>query len=451
VKFLDQVPPTPTPDIPISETPTNTPAGIPIHPTVPVDTPTPTPTSSESPVDVPAVSVNEIIISQGEGGQNIVIIRNFDKNSAIPQNAIIDRYQSSSSVLQDFIGGGSGRNTYVTAGDVNNDGKPDFIHTFGPISESAAFPNVLIPIDAITKLPIGHSFTAFPKGNSNPVQYDGGELRTAVGDFITDGENLLAVAQGFGSDRGLVRLFEFTGQPRPNSWRIVAQFQPLDNRPTQNNANGGVTLAAGDVDGDGKDELLAGQTSSDSSLTQFTVIDLDDPFNPVRHNFVGFPAGFRGQGGVELIVIDLNGDGINEIVASQKSIAGTSDTGNSLSVIRPVVVNQTITRFARPAGSIVKIIGDDSINPGGGLNIASGELDGDSTNGEEIADSGEVGQVFRWKAAGDSSGCQPPLNKSTTLKNYLLSFDASKARCNVRRAQPDWSCTGSLPQVSYHS
>jgi sugar lactone lactonase YvrE len=360
-----------------SQTPTLT-------PTVNVVQSTPTPSPTITPIPTPVENVDEIIVSQGTGGNNIVSIRNFDENANEPLTAQIESIRALNEKVINQIGGGEGRNTYVSTGDINQDGFEDIIFSFSQLRGPAEFPNIIIPFDLRSKQPIGHPFSAFPKGFGTPVHYSSGELRTEVGNYLQSKVSLLAVAQGFGSQAGLVRLFEFTTQPAPGSWRIVSQFQPLDDKPAQNNLHGGVTLSSGDLDNDGLDELVVGQTNSATSLTQFTVIDLVTSGNHIRHNYVGFPLGFRGQGGIETTVADLNGDGINEIVVAGKGYNGTNDTGNVLSIIHPIIINNQITGFTRPENSIIKVIGDDSINPGGGLSIASGELDGDSSNGEEI-------------------------------------------------------------------
>lgn len=334
-------------------------------------------------------SVDEIAVSQGPEGTNLVNVRNFDANAGV-KNAVLPEftYRSSNPTFLAAVGGGEGRASYITIGDVDNDGVMELVDSFGPVTEEgASFPNIVIPREADTKLPVGHSFHAFPTGTDNPARYNGGELRTAVGDFKEDGTNLLAVAQGVGSASGVVRLFQNTGNPAPANWAIVGQFQALDDTPTLNNANGGVTLAAGDVDGDGVDEILAGQTPSDSSLTQFTVLDIDATGNfPSRRNFVGFPAGFRGTGGVELAVGDINGDGQAEILAAGMGTGETGEVGSLISTIVPVVSEDNqVTGFTRPTGlAVFKVIGDDAINPQGGLRIDTGELDGDPSNGVEI-------------------------------------------------------------------
>lgn len=382
-----QFTPTPIPTGTPSPTATATPTSSPTL----TSTSTPTATVTNTPTVTPTVNlppVDEIILSQGAGGENLVNIRSFANNTVIPKNSIVRQYRAISDRFIEAIGGGMGRTTYTSIGDLNQDGQLETVHTFGPVIEDATFPNIVIPLRAGSRDVLGNSFMAFPTGSNNPIQYNGGELRTAIGDFIEDGTNIIAIAQGFGSQLGLVRLYQFSSQGSRN-WNIIGQFQPLDDRPTQNNANGGVTLSAGDIDRDGKDELIVGQTNSTTSLTQFTVIDLDNPRNPVRHNFTAMPPGFRGSGGVELVMADIDGNGVHELIASSKGRSG-SDISNIISVMRAVVIQNEIQGFSRPENSILKIV-DDTVNPGGALNIAAGELDGDLSNGLELVLSSGAG------------------------------------------------------------
>ncbi len=348
-------------------------------PTPPTPTPTVTPVPGETPGEVPAV--DEIVLGQGQGGRNRVQIRNFDPNSPFRLNQVITGFPVVPDPFLNAIGGGRGRTTYFSIGDLDGDSKTDIVFSFGTVLENANFPNIVIPFNMFERRPIGRTFNAFPAGTGDPVRFSGGEIRTAIGDFLADGQNLIATAQGASSERGLVRIWELNTDE--NRWRPVVQFQPLDNTPANNNANGGVTLAAGDVDNDGLDELLAGQTNSETSLTQFTVIDVDADGNHVRRNFVGFPAGFRGRGGIEVVVADLDGNGTNEIVVTSKSVI-EGQPGNLISVIVPVIEGGVVTGFVRPANSVQQLIGDISLNPGGALNVGKGEFDGDSSNGDEI-------------------------------------------------------------------
>ncbi len=374
------VSPSPTPTAMFTPTSTPTPTATAMPTATPTATATPTPTVTNTPNRTP---FDELILTQGEGGENLIHVRNLAMGISIPRNAIIRQYRALRASFLKIIGGGNSRATFLSFGDLDHDGQTDVAHSFGPVIDEATYPNIVLPLQFGLRRVLGSSFQAFPTGDSNPVQYNHGELRTAIGDFIEDGTDVLAVAQGTGSELGLVRLFEFNQNAAGRPWRVIAQFQPLDDLPTLRNSNGGVTLSAGDLDRDGRDELFVGQTNSSTSLTQFTVIDVDHPHNPIRHNFAGMPPGFRGRGGVEVVMADLNGDGIQEIIAASKGSGGT-DVGNVISVIRHVVILQEIQGFRRPANSVLKVV-SDNLNPGGALNIAAGEFDGNHDNGDEIA------------------------------------------------------------------
>ncbi len=155
-------------------------------------------------------------------------------------------------------------------------------------------------------------------GDESAVNYNGGEVRTAVGDFNGNGSNEIAVAQGYGGN-GVIRIYTYTGQAAPNGWAVVGQFNGLSDNAQEQNANGGLSLAAGDLDGDGDDELLVGQTNSVTSQTIFHVLNINESYGiGTRYSYAGFEPKFRGNGGVEMVVADLNGDGQNEIIAASQ-------------------------------------------------------------------------------------------------------------------------------------
>jgi hypothetical protein len=306
---------------------------------------------------------------------------------------------------------------------------------------------MVVPREIDTKATVGNSFHACRNGSESAVQYATGELTTAVGDFLVDGENLIAVAQGTQSQKSLVRLFKYTPTTigTHKNWTVVAQFQPLDDAPNANNANGGVSLDAADVDGDGLDELIVGQTSSASSLTQYTVIDVAADGKHVRHNHVAFPAGFRGDGGVNAEAADINGDGSIELVFTSKGIRESGDTTNLVTVVRPVVTGNVVTGFERPGGSVVSKLLDDAVNPGGGLSVSAGELDGDTTNGAELLiGSGKGAPQSFWRVVklsydgtdvtGYSYLIGPPKNITFIKNAFDGAFNPTSGAVNVEAA-----------------
>lgn len=339
--------------------------------------------------ELPTPYVDEAIIAQGFGGNNLINIRNMDSRSSQPITSVLRAMSGAGAAFRNRIGGGTARATYVTTGDVNGDGSADLVITFGPIAADADYPNIVVVRDAKTLEVIGHSFMAFPTGDQSDVNYNAGEIRSAVGDFLGNGKNQIAVAQGY-NGHGVVRLYQYTGEPAPNAYESVGQINGLVAAAKTGNANGGVTLAAGDIDGDGRDELLVGQTASDTSAALFHLIDINSNGGVERRTpFAAFPKKYRGNGGIELAVADLNGDGTQEIIAaSQGNPRHFGDERdnvpfNLISVIQPIVENGNVTGFLRLKSGIINTF-DEEVNPSGSISIAAAELDGEISDGKEL-------------------------------------------------------------------
>ncbi|MGC9328908.1 MAG: FG-GAP repeat domain-containing protein, partial [Candidatus Hinthialibacter sp.] len=262
----------------------------------------------------------------------------------------------------------------------------------GPVTEpDGEFPSIVVAKDGKTKTLIGNSFDAFNREADIPeLAYPGGDIRVAVGNFTGSSVDQIATAQGFGGSN-VIRVYEYTGQEPPLAFQVVAQFNGLVDAAWTNNAEGGQTLAAGDLTGDGIDELIVGQYNSATSRTQFSVIGLNnDGTLAYRTNGVAFPRKFQGNGGVQPVVADLNGDGDNELLFA--STGNTQDfvenedgrntaTINLVVVWIPVVTDGKVTGFERPAGPVRNIL-DQVDNPSGAQSIAAVEIDG--TAGDEL-------------------------------------------------------------------
>ena len=364
-------------------------------PTIGITRPTPTPTATRRPF---LRYFDKLILAQGWGGRTLINIKNFDPDVA-PLTSVLKAFSGAAGTFLEKIGGGEGRPVFLSSGDLNNDGSPEVVVTLGPILADAVYPNILVARNAETREVLGHSFVAFPTGSETAVQYNGGDVRTAVGDFIGSGIPQIAAAQGRGGN-GIVRLYQFTGRPAPNAWAVVGQFNGLPDNLINQVDNSvtppapvkiGLTLAAGDLDNDGKDELLVGQMNGPTSKTIFHVLDINEKGGIAKRTpFTGFTAKFQGHGGVNLAVADLNGDGWNEIIAASmgnlKNFGDDRDTVplNLVSVIIPIVENGQVTGFRRAGGRGVFNVFRDAVNPSGMISVAAGEFDGNAENGQEL-------------------------------------------------------------------
>jgi len=338
-------------------------------------------------------AIDNLLIGQGSGGENLMNWKNIDSTvSSIDGRdvAVTSTYRSmngAKGLFLDKIGGGADRALYIQTGDVDGDGDVDVVTSLSAVTVAdATYPNIVVAKDGKTRALIGNSFVAWPS-----TSYDQGEIRIVVGDFIGSPINQIAVAQGVGG-QNIIRIFQYTGLPAPDGFAVIAQFNGLTDAALTNNANGGLSLAAGDVNGDGNDELVVGQTNSATSRTQFSVIDVNaDGTVASRMPGVAFPRKFQGNGGIEIAVVDLDGNGVNELVFA--SAGNTKDfteniddrndqVSNVIAVQVPVVVDNVVTGFTRPSGFLRNVFPEDT-NPSGAQTIAAIEADG-TDDGTEL-------------------------------------------------------------------
>jgi len=131
-----------------------------------------------------------------------------------------------------------------------------------------------------------------------------GGVRVAAGDVNGDGTADIITAPGIGAER-LVKIFDGkTGE----------QFAaPLDGfLPYTTGFGRGVFVAAGDVTGDGRADILVGTGSGNNSAPRVKV--WDPATQTFAYNFLAFGAAFHG--GVRVAAGDVNGDGRADIIAA---------------------------------------------------------------------------------------------------------------------------------------
>jgi hypothetical protein len=219
--------------------------------------------------------VDLIAVYTNEGVANRAIVRVYDV-----EGTFLHQFQA---YPDGFCGG-----VKVAVGDLNCDGLPDLATSPGP-----SFNGILVKTwDVYT----GGTVTQLSEFYAFPSSFNwGGTI--AIGDVNFDGGNDIVV----GADRISTLVKVFNGQTSDQ----ITQFEAFSP-----NFLGGVWVAVADTDGDGRGEIVAG-----TGPTAPARIRVFDNFTLLRE-FTAFPddPGFRG--GVQVAAADVNGDGKDEIIAS---------------------------------------------------------------------------------------------------------------------------------------
>ncbi|MFA6027603.1 MAG: L,D-transpeptidase family protein [Patescibacteria group bacterium] len=126
-------------------------------------------------------------------------------------------------------------------------------------------------------------------------QFKGG-VSLALADLGGDGVNEVITGPGIGSEP-IVRVFRLDGS-------LIREFYAY-----ASNMDKGVNVAAGDLDGDGKEEILtAPRTGGGPHVRAF------DGYGQPKFNYGFFAYDYKIQNGVNIAACDVNGDGKDEII-----------------------------------------------------------------------------------------------------------------------------------------
>ena len=177
-----------------------------------------------------------------------------------------------------------------------------------------------------------------------------GGVNIAVADVTGDGADEIITGPGRG-EKPLIKVFNQTGE-------VISSFLAYDE-----NFTGGVNVAAGDFNHDGKAEIVTGAGSSGGPHVR-----VFDYAGNVISQFFAFNQVFTG--GVNVAVGDLHGDGQNEVIVSPESKSVP-----------------TVKIFNYRGGLLASILAFEQ-DYFGGVNVAVKDLDGDGA-GEVI-----VGRSF---------------------------------------------------------
>ncbi len=268
------------------------------------------------------------------------------------------------------------------------------------------------------------SFLALPKG------FDGG-VEVASGDINGDGTSEVILAPGTGGGPQ-IRIFDQQGV-------LMGQFFAYDK-----SLRTGLNVAVGDLDNDGQDEIVTVPKSGGSSQVRIFDAHGDAKFVP---SFLAYGDTF--EGGVNLAVGDLNGDGFGEIITAPESGGGPhvkvfDRYGNLLNTFfafhekfRGGVSIATadengdgddeliaaVSRYEAPVVKIYEMNGAQRIistfhgldkNFKGGAQVAGGDINGDGD--DEILVAAHVG-------GGPQVRGFEPDGKLTTINGYVYEQD----------------------------
>jgi Ca2+-binding RTX toxin-like protein len=289
------------------------------------------------------------------------------------------------------------RNNRLLAADVNNDSMVTPIDALlvinhlnkrasGTVGSSVGFVDVngdgmVSPLDALLVI---NSLNR----EARPTVTFGG-VRTTVADLNCDGVDEIIAVSGANHLPTLVVFNGITGA-------LMASPQPL----TEATGNFGTNIAAGDIDGDGKVEII---TSSDRGAGEYSIWRWENgSVTKIADRSVAFSPGYLG--GVRVTTGDLNGDGKSEIIVG-------SGTGTDASVRAYDANGVQLSSFV-----VAPSFGR------GGVYVATGDYNGDGVS-DLFVSSGRRGnsqiQVFNGVASLGNS-----IASSILISNVYTGQDA---------------------------
>lgn len=223
-----------------------------------------------------------------------------------------------------------------------------------------------------------------------------GHLSLAYGDLNSDGVKDIIAAAGSGGGPH-VKVFDGL------SGNEIVSFYAYDS-----NFRGGVNVAAGDLNGDGKLELITGAGAGGGPHVKAFSLSFAGGFGTPQEvaSFFAYDAGFRG--GVSVASGDIDGNGTFDIITGAGAGGGPHVRAFSFGPPAPLL---------GPIRELASFYAYDA-NFRGGVNVASGDLDGVGAD-EIITGAGTGGgpHVKAFNRATDGS-----LNTVSSFMAYDSSF-----------------------------
>ena len=259
-------------------------------------------TEARVPGNAPSVSpvigndgVPDIVTGTGPGGPPVVYVFSGAISTIFPNGRLYPKLLKLFTAYDAGFRGG----VTVAVADVTGDANVDIITGAGPgggphVRVFQASPST-IGLPSISEYA---SFYAY-----NPAFLGG--VRVAAGDLDGDGVSEILTAAGAGGSPH-VEAFVLNAAHQPETVLSFYAYNPA--------FLGGVFVAAGDVDGDGREEVITGADAGGSPHVR--VFGTGPPFTALRevYSFFAYEPGFTG--GVRVAAGDLDGDGAAEIITA---------------------------------------------------------------------------------------------------------------------------------------
>ena len=226
--------------------------------------------------DVNGDGIDDIIAGGGSGSK--AVVRVYNGSTLEPLDSVLGNLSAFGSTYRGGV--------FVASADVNGDGFDDVIVT--PSAGSSNQVRIFSGADGS----LLNSFRAFGAGS--------GGVRVATGDVDGDGFDDIVVGTGVGS---AVRVFDaMTGSLISGVVNKANTFSKT--------YRGGVYVAAGDVDGDGRDDVMVSTAAGTPNVRVY----LGDGSVP-PDTFKAFNSGKLK--GARISALDINSDGIADIIATK--------------------------------------------------------------------------------------------------------------------------------------
>ena len=347
-------------------------------------------TSTDGPLFVSASDLN------GDGKLDLVIANLVSSVSVLLNNTDPGATTMVFAVRQDFATGDGPRS--VSVGDLNGDGKPDLAIANFNSNNVAVLLNTTAPGSAAVSFGSIHDFPTAVR-----------PLSISVSDLNGDGRPDLAVANIASNS---VSVLLNTTEPGAT----IPSFSPREDFATAFNPT---SITVGNLNGDGKPDLVVTNSGSDnvSVFVNFTAPGADAPSFAKKEDFdagnraVSVAGGdLNGDGKLDLAVANIDSDTVSVLLNSPTIV-----TANGLTVQQGRALgNERIAAVTNFGGNASVTVTVTSANPANGVTISNLINAKGNILADVVASCDATSAVFTLQASDGSSSVTETLNITVT-------------------------------------